>query len=102
MRYYYPDGNLIEAKSEEEQKLLFIDYYSHFYYYINRNHYLENISAEKSWSTMDIEDYKKLRESLGEEKDFLWEMESWGEFAKEYKIYAKDSYGAYILERSMQ
>lgn len=53
---------------------------------------------KKTWSDMNSEEYKKLREFLGEEKDFLWELEVWGEYANAYKENAKESYSAYVTD----
>ena len=57
------------------------------------------VSSEKPWSKMTSDDYNKIITSLGEGKNFIWEMESWGEFAKKYKEYTKDSYEAYISNK---
>ena len=38
-----------------------------------------------------------VKELLGEDKDFLWELKSWGESVKLFKENAKDSYASYVL-----
>ena len=95
---------LKEILGEDDERLICIrDFISHTDerdYFAPIDSYIlkgADIKIEKTWSSMDSEDTKRLRESLGEEKDFLWEMESWGEFAKEYKENAKESYATYIL-----
>ncbi len=97
---------LKEILGEDDERLIcvrdFINHTDEGDYYAPIDSYIlkgAKIKVEKSWSTMDYEDYEKLRISLGEEKDFLWEMESWGEFAKKYKENANESYATYIKSR---
>ena len=69
-RYYYPDGSIIEAESEEERRQLFIDFYNRFYYYINRD-----IDREKTIETI-LNDRAKGKEIDKEtlEKILRWKV----------------------------
>ncbi len=42
MKHYYPDGcSIAEGKREQEKRKVFIDFYRHVYYYLNRDFELE-------------------------------------------------------------
>ena len=97
---------LKEILGEDDERLLcvrgFINHTDEKDYFLPIDSYVirgANIVGKKSWSTMDYKDYEDLKVSLGEERDFLWELESWGEFAKLYRENYKDSYAAYVLEK---
>lgn len=56
------------------------------------------VKCYASWSSMDKSQYDVVKRQMGDEKDFMWELEMWESFSREFSDYDRKSY-AYFLKK---
>ena len=57
------------------------------------------VKCDASWSSMNKSQYDDVKRQIGDEKDFMWELEMWESFSKEFSYYNSKSYAYFVKEK---
>lgn len=105
IKYLYVFKILIDERDDKRFEFL-----KGFLFYTDENDYQPPVDSyiikvtglKYSWSLANKSEMEAIRAVLGDDKDFLWELKTWGKLKKKYRSDDGNSYNVYFDKREKE